>query len=171
MKKIFIVLVICIIGFFVLASCDIAPDSYQKNTEAREKTMQNVTAAVPAPVLITAQERKMVAKRATRFDVENKLGYVYIFTDTGGIIGYYTILGKVASLRSYLTPVEQVLYPSSEGRITVEAPDIDGTYGENVDGVFFFTDNDIYVEWNGKYLYSEEPVPIQVPKLNVKTVK
>jgi len=176
-KKILTLLAICIVGFFVLTaeSCDsIAPiNPRAEGLKAQNKTMQSVVQAVPVPNLTTAQERKMVAKRAQRFDTENKLGYVYVITDSGSILGYYTIFGKVASLRSYLTPVDQILVPGSQdgGGVVVEAPDIDGTYGENVEGVFFFTDNDVYVEWNGKYLYSDQLLPIRVPLLNIKAVQ
>jgi hypothetical protein len=42
----------------------------------------------------------------------------------------------------------------------VEAPDLDGTYGENVDGIFFFTTEGAYVEWKGEYLMSDQPLKL-----------
>jgi hypothetical protein len=154
------------------ADCEAPLNARETGIQAQEKTMETVVQTVPVPSLSTAQERKMVSKRAVKFDVENKNGFVYLI-DNGIILGYYSIIGKVASLRSYLTPVDKVLVPASSdgGGVVVEAPDIDGTYGENVEGVFFFTDNDVYVEWNGNYLYSDNILPIRVPKLNVKMIE
>ena len=174
-KKIVMAFAAVVIGFIILTASgeqEVNRNPRAAGLKMQTETMLNVMAAVPVPVLMTAQERKMVVRRAQRFDVENKLGYVYIITESGAIIGYYTIFGKVASLRSYLTPVDQVIVPASTdgGGVVVEAPDIDGTYGENVEGVFFFTDNDVYVEWNGKYLYSDQILPIRTIKLNVKTI-
>ena len=167
--KIIMLLVAALTGFFILTaeSCEVKPSSYDQGQKSLESNMQDIVSAVPVPIIKTAQERKMVAKRALRFDVENKMGYVYL-EDNGIILGYYSIIGKVASLRSYLNPVDKVWNPSSSSPVVVENADIDGTYGENVAGIFFFTDNDVYVEWNGQYLYADQPLPIRVPKLNVK---
>ena len=52
----------------------------------------------------------------------------------------------------------------------VETPDIDGTYGTLNYGIRFFTAEGTAVEWGGMgatYLYSDAPLPINVPKLNV----
>jgi hypothetical protein len=37
---------------------------------------------------------------------------------------------------------------------------MDGSYGSNGDAIFFFTTSGEYVEWNGKYVVSEEPLNI-----------
>ena len=42
-------------------------------------------------------------------------------------------------------------------------PDVDGSYGENDSGIFFFTVDGNYVEWTGDYLYSDIPVDIANP--------
>ncbi len=44
----------------------------------------------------------------------------------------------------------------SEDTLTLEAPDLDGSFGKNADGVFFFTKAGQYVEWSGAYLYSNQ---------------
>ena len=108
----------------------------------------------------------MVAWRATLFDIPYKLGYVYLTCAGVGFIGYYTIFGKVASLNSFIVPQEEYV---GSGAVIASA-DIDGTWGENIDGVFFRTDNGTYVEipTNGPigYLYSDKPIPIKVPQYN-----
>lgn len=155
--------------------------SMSKGQSSKEENLQRLVNAVPVPQMRTAQERMMVARRATRFDVPNKIGYVYLFiAGSSTPLGYYTIIGKVASLSSFLVPQEKITdeYIGRDGAVrhasgwyVLSDADIDGTYGENVDGVFFFTDNDVYVEipTNGPigYIFSDQPLPIRVPKLNV----
>ena len=41
--------------------------------------------------------------------------------------------------------------------------DVDGSYGENDNGIFFFTPDGKYVEWTGIYLYSDIPFELDAP--------
>lgn len=165
MKKVFgIVLVVMVLSMF--ASCELS--SMSKQQIAKEGSLQALFDKVPTPTVRTAQERKLVAKRVERFDVENKLGYVYIFIAGSQIpVGYYAVIGKVASLNSFLVPQQRL---SSGGSHVLDDADLDGTYGHNHEGVFFFTDNNVYVEIpvNGPvgYFYTDQPLPIKAPKLD-----
>lgn len=69
--------------------------------------------------------------------------------------------GKVSSLNSFLTP--DSTYAES-GRYL---PDVDGSYGENDSGIFFFTPDGKYVEWTGTYLYSDIPFEVDDPVVRV----
>jgi hypothetical protein len=91
------------------------------------------------------------------------LGYVVLFTESGGVVGRFVVEGKVSSLNSYLTPDSE--YYSSDYS-TKWLPDIDGSYGNNDDGIFFFTPDGKYIEWTGVYLYSD--IPFEVPNPIVK---
>ncbi len=185
MKKLMIAL---LLGMTVLSGCDMSytasptpiKNEMQKANEIQNKIVNNV----PIPQLTNSVERNMVAERAKRFDVPNKIGYVYLMS-FGKVLSFYPIKGKVASLRSYLVPVEKMVaddggpctkeWRGSDGIalncFQVEAPDIDGTYGENVQGIFFYTTEGQYVEWNGEYLYSEEPLKIATPVELTRQVK
>lgn len=86
--------------------------------------------------------------------VDMPFGYVVLMTESGDIIGQFTVDGKVSSLNSYLTP-DSERYASS---YSIEwIPDVDGSYGENDNGIFFFTTDGKYIEWTGTYLYSDIP--------------
>lgn len=128
----------------------------EQNTVA--ETQARLIAAQPAPVITHSQEREQVSRRAERFEASEKLGFVYLIS-YGRVMAMYPVKGKVSSLNSYLIAQETVYhnYGSSWG-LTVSAPDIDGTYGENVEGIFFFTPEDVYVEWNGDYMYCDAPL-------------
>lgn len=86
------------------------------------------------------------------------LGYVVLFTESGDVVGQFTVNGKVTSLNSYLTP-DSEKYASSYENYWV--PDVDGSYGENDQGIFFFTTDGKYIEWTGTYLYSDIPFNVE----------
>ena len=44
-------------------------------------------------------------------------------------------------------------------------PDVDGSFGENDGGIFFFTTDGKYMEWNSTYLYSDIPFEITTPTI------
>ncbi len=124
--------------------------------------------AVPIPQLQTSQERINVGKRAEIFSKPDKISYIYLVS-YGKVMSFFTVKGKVSSLRSYMAPMQKLVdangntctYDSSESFCyVVEAADIDGTYGENVAGIFFFTTEGAYVEWKGDYMMSDQPLKL-----------
>lgn len=105
--------------------------------------------------------------------IEKPLGYIALFLENGSCAGKFVVDGKVSSLNSYLTPDSQ-LYEISGGSSYFEnkwLPDVDGSYGENDKGIFFFTPDGKYVEWTGTYLYSDIPFEVQNPVVTYKEVK
>lgn len=55
-----------------------------------------------------------------------------------------------------------------EGSVyTQEIPGIDGAYGSNIAGIFFFTADSKYIEWTGDFLYSDIPFSVDDPVLTV----
>lgn len=101
-------------------------------------------------------------------EIEKPLGYIALFTDNGAVVGKFIVDGKVSSLNSFLTPnTVDEYYASSGGVKTIELADVDGSYGENDNGIFFFTPDGKYVEWTGTYLYSDIPFEITDPILKV----
>lgn len=92
------------------------------------------------------------------------LGYIVLFTESGDVIGQFTVDGKVTSLNSYLTPDSEyyeLVYGGSCSKANNWMPDVDGSYGENDQGIFFFTTDGKYIEWTGTYLYSDIPFNVE----------
>jgi hypothetical protein len=168
MKKLFLLLTIMVAVVVCVPAQGwgwLSPSGTSQNAYNKDRVVDTLIKAVPVPVITTGQERKMVAWRALTFDVENKMGYVYLLCAGVGPIGYYTIYGKVASLNSFLVRQQDV---TSSGAV-VEGYDIDGTTGSNIEGVFFRTTDGTYVEipTTGAmgYIYSDKPLPLKVPAL------
>lgn len=112
--------------------------------------------------------------------IEKPLGYVVLFTESGSVIGRFVVDGKVSSLNSFLTPDSEYYekntsYRSGNTATTYSVDDysnkwladVDGSYGENDTGIFFFTPDGKYIEWTGTYLYSDIPFEVSDPIVKV----
>lgn len=98
------------------------------------------------------------------------LGYAVLLTENGSVLGKFIVSGKVSSLNSYLTPDSEyfeIVTGSTATEYNEWLPDIDGSYGSNDDGIFFFTPDGKYIEWTGTYLYSDIPFEVKDPMLIV----
>lgn len=150
-------------GWFSDCSAPAQPNA----TQASNQVAQKIAKAVPIPQLTNSSERVNVSKRAVLFDDPNKISYIYLVS-FGKVMAFYTVQGKVSSLRSYMTPEQKLIEYNGDNCTStyynscyvVDAPDIDGTYGENVDGIFFFTTEGAYVEWKGDYMMSDQPLKL-----------
>lgn len=101
-------------------------------------------------------------------EVEKPLGYVILMSGNV-VVGNFVVDGKVSSLNSFLTP-DSEYYEYSGGSSYVRndwLADVDGSYGSNDNGIFFFTPDGKYLEWTGTYLYSDIPFEVDSPILNV----
>ena len=99
-------------------------------------------------------------------EVQKPLGYIVLFSGTT-VVGNFVVDGKVSSLNSYLTPDSE--YYESTVTYNDWLSDIDGSYGENDAGIFFFTPDGKYIEWTGTYLYSDIPFKVDDPVVTIDT--
>lgn len=99
-------------------------------------------------------------------EIEKPLGYIVLFAGNT-TIGSFVVDGKVSSLNSFLTPDSEhyeLIYNGTYGTEENEwLADVDGSYGENDSGIFFFTPDGRYIEWSGDYLYSDIPFVVDSP--------
>lgn len=105
--------------------------------------------------------------------IEKPLGYVVLLTESGSVVGKFTVDGKVSSLNSFLTPDSEYYEYIPSGDFSGKnhwLADVDGSYGENDNGIFFFTPDGKYVEWSGIYLYSDIPFEVEAPVVNYTEV-
>lgn len=102
-------------------------------------------------------------------EIEKPLGYIVLFSGNA-VVGSFVVDGKVSSLNSFLTPNSEYyeIDTDSNYRDNKWLADVDGSYGENDSGIFFFTTDGKYVEWSGDYLYSDIPFVVDAPVVTVK---
>lgn len=175
---IFLTLIVCM---FSLSGCM----SEYTNTSKDIKNTQNVVNELvdnqPTPTdLDYSLERYNLIRRAYWVNGQREkamslpcgiirpLGYIVLFSSSGAVIGRFIVDGKVSSLNSFLTPNMLQEEIGNGGCKETELPDIDGSYGENVDGIFFFTTDGKYIEWTGDFLFSDIPFSVDDPILKTE---
>ena len=183
MKKFTRILLIAVVlacCLFLLSSCYDEPDSHT-NTDKRatKEIADNLSGNQPTPTDIDfSLERYNLTRRAYWVNgmhekantlicrVEKPLGYIVLFAGNT-IVGRFVVDGKVSSLNSYLTPDSdyyEVCYNGTANYYKNEwLADVDGSYGENDNGIFFFTPNGNYIECTGEYPYSDIPFEVETP--------
>ena len=195
MKKfiaIFMVLVMVLGIVIPLCGCDAAyaaASSYdtQDDITAQMNVASNLAASQSTPTDIDySLERYNLIRRAYWVNgqrekantlicgIEKPLGYIVLFSGNT-TVGSFVVDGKVSSLNSFLTPgtVDDTYGNSSAGftTVTTEMADVDGSYGENDSGIFFFTPDGKYIEWTGSYLYSDIPFEVADPVVSYEVAE
>ena len=176
-KRIIAIILTAVMAATMLAGCEESgSDKDTRNTlEAGNKLQKNQP--TPTDIEFSLQrynlERrayylngKIEESRNVECEVEKPLGYIYLFLDGVGCIARDTVDGQVTPLTTYLTP-DSEFYTTGATATADWIPDIDGTYGENNEGIFYFTVDGSYKEWNGLYFYSSEYYDIEDPMLSV----
>ena len=187
MKKFISILLMCTLTICMLTGC--GSEDYTPKTSDIEKQQsigKNLEQSQPTPTDIDySLERYNLIRRAYWVNgqrekalslpcpVEKPLGYVVLMLEGVGVVGNYVIDGKVSSLNSFLTPDSEYYeqrygsngYTYGDGNNWLA--DVDGSYGENDAGIFFFTPDGKYIEWTGTYLYSDIPFDVEQPVLKI----
>ena len=172
MKK-FLICILATISAFSLTACETSGSD--QDIYITQENANNIQENQPTPTdLEYSLERYNLIRRAywvngqrekalsLPCEIERPLGYIVLFTEGGGVVGRYVVDGKVTSLNSYLTPDSEAY---SSGYRLEWLADVDGSYGENDQGIFFFTPDGKYIEWTGIYLYSDIPFEVTTPTI------
>ena len=183
MKKIVFILLLIAITLCMLAGCDSDYQEQTSDVEKQQSITKDLQQSQPTPTDIDySLERYNLIRRAYWVNgqrekalslpcpVEKPLGYVVLMLEGVGVVGNYVIDGKVSSLNSFLTP-DSEYYEYSAGETSKKnnwLADVDGSYGENDNGIFFFTTDGKYIEWTGTYIYSDIPYIVDDPILKVQ---
>lgn len=183
MKRIVSILLLVAITLCMLAGCDSDYQEQTSDVEKQHSITKELQQSQPTPTDIDySLERYNLIRRAYWVNgqmekalslpcpVEKPLGYVVLMLEGVGVVGNHVIDGKVSSLNSFLTP-DSEYYEYSAGETSKKnnwLADVDGSYGENDNGIFFFTTDGKYIEWTGTYIYSDIPYIVDDPILKVQ---
>lgn len=187
MKK--AITIICVL-IILLATCGCQAESMTGTLQDKENTKiaaNNIQGNQPTPTdLNYSLERYNLIRRAYWVngkrekanalicEIEKPLGYIVLFSGNA-VVGNFIVDGKVSSLNSYLTPDSEYFEIANGANASTHyntwLADIDGSYGENDSGIFFFTPDGKYIEWSGDYLYSDIPFIVENPVVNYEVTK
>ena len=183
MKKIIAILMVIMIMGTMLVSCDESSGGSRQDTINQQEAANKLQSNQPTPTDIDySLERYNLIRRtywvngqrekanALPCEIEKPLGYIVLFTESGAVVGSFMVDGKVSSLNSFLTPDSEyyeIDIDSASYRDNKWLADVDGSYGENDNGIFFFTPDGKYIEWTGTYLYSDISMIVDDPVIKV----
>ena len=187
MKKIVSILLLVAVTLCMLTGCDRDYEAQTSDVEKQQSITRDLEQSQPTPTDIDySLERYNLIRRAYWVNgqrekalalpcpVDKPLGYVVLMLEGVDVVGNYVIDGKVSSLNSFLTPDSEYYeqeygsngYSVGDGNNWLA--DVDGSYGENDNGIFFFTTDGKYIEWTGTYIYSDIPYIVDDPILKVQ---
>lgn len=180
-------IIICLVAVLLICACFVSCDDlYQADGSVQDKLNQKeaaneIQANQPTPTdLEYSLERYNLIRRAywvngqrekamsLPCEIQRPLGYIILFSGNT-VVGRFEVDGKVSSLNSFLTP-DSDYYEYSGSSSSYKnnwLADVDGSYGSNDSGIFFFTPDGKYIEWTGTYLYSDIPFIVENPVVSV----
>jgi hypothetical protein len=179
MKKLWFIALLTVIVVIATACSEETPiTGTAADTIAQKQVANNLSSNQPTPTDIDYSLERYNLIRRTYWvngqrekanmlfcEIEKPLGYIVLFAGNA-TVGRFVVDGKVSSLNSFLTP-DSDYYEIKYGGDYIEynnwLADVDGSYGENDNGIFFFTPDGKYVEWTGEYLYSDIPFEVEKP--------
>lgn len=181
MKKLIILFVILIL---IMTGCEAPePTATEQNKIDTKIATETILDSQKTPTDISfSLERYNLIKRAywvngqrekamqVKCNVEKPIGYITLIVGNS-ILCQYTVDGKITSLNSYLSPDSdyyELVTGSTNAYRNYWLADVDGSYGTNVNGIFWFDCDGNYHEWNGEYHYSDIPLPIDNPVVKVE---
>lgn len=167
-KRLLLVASPVVVALAFLAGCTGSGEIPQNDPKAAANYEQQ-KANDPLPELNDSLERANIIEHLKRNNVADRVRYIYLLADTGGIYAYFVIKGKVTSTASQLTPTDSIVDPCSTSYCPqiVQGPTDDGSFGGDEGGIYFFTDAGIEVQWNGRWLLTDQPLKIQTPTLTL----
>ena len=169
--KVWLMIAVMVICLFVFSGCDESNSRKDRNAQINIANVLSGNQPTPTDISYSLERYNLIRRtywvngmrekaNSLPCSIEKPLGYIVLFAGNT-VVDRFVVDGKVSSLNSYLTP-DSTYYSSGSGTINWLA-DVDGSYGENDNGIFFFTPSGNYIEWTGEYLYSDIPFEVENP--------
>lgn len=135
--------------------------------EAQTNKDQQAQKAKEAAASIRFNENAEIDNIKRRLELTadpGKLGFIVLMNQAGQPILYEGVKGKVTSGGKRLTEPDRVGGYSDHPYVRA-APSDEGTWGHSADYIYYWNTDGIYRQWNGDYLYSDQPIRLRVEPL------
>jgi len=124
-------------------------------------------------------ERSNIDKRQKLFDNLALVSWIYCLSQTGTVIFYGPVQGKVTSSGKRLEPIQasgtngyaNFTYPDGSIVATDELMQQDGTFGTSDSYVYWYDPAGNYYQWGGQYFLTSVPISVNESVLNVRSVQ
>jgi hypothetical protein len=146
--------------------------------DASEKAPPTTQQNAPTKHLDTSLERDLINKWLDEVGNPNNIMWLYHISESGQVLGEWPIVGKAVSMTKSNEPYERTVLETDtwededKGAIaldgfrpgTTQLANPSGTYGHDLEGVFFFTPDGEYHEIHGGIIHvSSVPLKIKEP--------
>lgn len=158
--------ILSLVACFVLTGCDDQPKS--NKTEQEDKA----AAAAKSIRFDENAEIENIKKRLELTADPGKYGFILLLNQAGQPILYEGVKGKVTSGGKRLTEPDRISGGwGSNGQAVLRAGASDeGTWGNSSPYVFYWNTDGVYRQWDGGYLYSDQPIRLRIEPLII-TIK
>lgn len=151
-----------LLACLALAGCDdLAPSN--KNVQA-----EKAAAAAQSIHFDENAEIDNIKKRLELTADPGKFGFILLLNQAGQPILYEGVKGKVTSGGKRLTSPSKAIGNGNGGYGAVmPTPSDEGTWGSSSSYIFYWNTEGVYRQWDGGYLYSDQPIRLRVEPLIV----
>lgn len=157
------ILLVATAGGALLTGC------FDDKVPANKQVQAQKAAQAAASISFTENaEIENIKKRLELTSQPGLIGYIVLLNESGQPVYYTTVKGKITSGSKRLTePDRSGSWGSGQNNVVRAAPSDEGTWGSSGEYIFFWTQAGQYVQWNGKYFYSDKPIRLSVQPLVV----
>ena len=133
------------------------------NKDKSKKELQSIKAQAAAESINFTENAEIenIQKRLKLTSNPGLLGYIVLMNEAGQPVLYTAVKGKITSGSKRLTQSWKMKYQS----FIVPTQSDEGTWGSSNPYIYFWDTNGAYHQWNGKYLYSNQPIRLSVKPL------
>lgn len=172
MRKMGIIVMAIMLVAVTTIGCQTSKTAAEEGSEKNEELMKEAQSKVPVPEVDNFLTRKTVAKWMERQDQPTNTFYVYLYADTGNLIGYYVAQSRPVNICTFLTPPQKIDHNDMDRDFLRKAPGLDGVYygGNACDQHYFFdAETDAMVEISDvSYVTTDQPLDVDAEPLTVK---
>ena len=158
------IIVACVV---VMTGCN-----QQQQQKSAKRTQADIAKATAESITFTENaEIDNIKARLELTSDPGLTGFVLLMNEAGQPIMYTGVQGKITSSGKRLTKpwdVFNVNYDCGSSAYCDHvgvAPSDEGTWGSSSPYIYFWTTTGQYIQWNGKYLYSDKPFRTKVDPL------
>lgn len=155
-----------LLSCLALAGCD---DVQQSN---KSQQAEKAAAAAQSIKFDENAEIDNIKKRLELTADPGKYGFILLLNQAGQPILYEGVKGKVTSGGKRLTPPDRASasWGGGNNNVVRAAASDEGTWGSSSPYIFYWNTDGVYRQWDGGYLYSDQPIRLRVEPL-VITIK
>jgi len=150
-----------LLACLALVGCEDLPQS-NKNQQA-----EKAAAAAQSIKFDENAEIDNIKKRLELTADPGKYGFILLLNQAGQPILYEGVKGKVTSGGKRLTPPDRAssAWGGGQNTVTRAAASDEGTWGSSSAYIFYWNTDGVYRQWDGGYLYSDQPIRLRVEPL------